>query len=165
MSFLFFYGMLLTQLWAGEPEQKYAPQFILSSFNNQTLMRRFGFSEIRLSQLVGYSSQKKVHKVFLILGDEKTAEKDIKNLKKIYPAAKKNKIEFVYLLTPRSGLSTIIRRINPEFPVLKDPFQVVRNRYEFVKPQFCYVIDVHGKLEQKGCSDIQDIKSMIRAAN
>ena len=162
MSFLFFCGMFFTQVWAGEVEQKYAPQFILSSFNNQTLTSRFGFSEIRLSQLVGYNSQKKVHKVFLILGDQKTVESDIKALKKLYGAAQKQKIEFVYLLTPSTGLSKVIRRLNPNFPVLKDPFQVVRNRYEYVKPQFCYVIDVHGKLEKKGCSDIGDIKSMIR---
>ncbi|MAA80052.1 MAG: hypothetical protein CL916_12425 [Deltaproteobacteria bacterium] len=162
MSLLYFYGMLLTQAWAGEINQKYAPQFILSSFNNQTLTSRFGFSEIRLSQLVGYNSQKKIHKVFLILGDQKTVEKDIKTLKKLYGAAKKQKIEFVYLLTPNTGLSKTILRLNPQFPVLKDPFQVVRNRYEYVKPQFCYIIDVHGKLEQKGCSDINDIKSMIQ---
>ena len=162
MNVLYFIGMLLTQAWAGEGTQRYAPQFILSSFNNQTLTSRFGFSEIRLSQLVGYNSQKKVHKVFLILGDQKTVESDIKSLKKIYNSAKKQKIEFVYLLTPTSGLSKIIRRLNPEFPVLKDPFQVVRNRYEYLKPQFCYVIDVHGKLESQGCSDINDIKSMIR---
>ena len=162
MNLLYFYGMLLTQVWAGEINQKYAPQFILSSFNNQTLTSRFGFSEIRLSQLVGYNSQKKVHKVFLILGDQKTVEKDIKALKKLYGVAKKKKIEFVYLLTPSTGLSKIIRRLNPAFPVLKDPFQVVRNRYEYLKPQFCYVIDVHGKLEKQGCSDMTDLTSMIR---
>ena len=162
MSIFYFFGLLFTQVWAGEINQKYAPQFILSSFNNQILTRRFGFSEIRLSQLVGYNSQKKVHKVFLILGEQNTMEKDIKSLKKLYNSAKAKKIEFVYLLTPSSGISKTIRRLNPAFPVLKDPFQVVRNRYEYLKPQYCYVIDVHGKLEERGCSDMNDIKSMIR---
>ena len=163
MSLLIFWSVLFSSLWAGETNKKYAPQFILSSFNNQFFVNRFGATEIRLSQLIGYSSQKKIHKVVLVLGEEKTIEKDIKSLKKVYNKAKSKKIEFVYLVTPTSAeVSKTVRRYNPEFLVLKDPFQVVRNRYEFLKPQYCYVIDVHGKLESQVCSDIDDIYTIVR---
>jgi hypothetical protein len=162
MNWLMFLGCWCSQVLAGEVRQQYAPQFILSSFNNQTIMDRFGSPDIRLSQLVGYNSQKKIHKVVLIFGEEEFAGKDIKSLKKIYKKAREKKIEFVFVTTPTSAtVSKTVRQLKPSFPVLKDPFQVVRNRYEHVQSQYCYVIDVYGKMEKQACADINDIKALV----
>ena len=159
-GFLFFY---LSFMQANAAEQNYAPNFSLPVINTQKVVKRYGLEELRLSNFVGPKADAGMSSVIVIMGDPKTFEKDIKVLKKVYPKAQKKKVELLLLYSSKDlNFPAKIESLNIPFPVMNDAFEVVRGRYEFLQPQYCYVIKWDRKIQKDICSNINDIEGLIK---
>ena len=144
------------------PTKKYAPNFILTPINLQRVVSRFQSPDIRLSQFVGWQSSRPVSNVIVIMGAEQTAEQDIRALKAAYQKAIEQDIEILVLYSSgKKDFATAIQRLDPMFPVLNDPFQVVRGRYQYLSSQYCYVINLKGILASENCSNINDVIQIL----
>jgi hypothetical protein len=148
---------------AKEPKKIYAPNFILPAFDLQKVMDRFGTVDVKLSQYVGLSSTKETYQLIVVMGEEKTAIQDLKKLKSVYKKALEKKIDFVVLYASNdSKFRNDVNALNLDFVVVRDPFRVVRNRYQYIDSRFCYVVDVHGQIQQDQCLDIDDVLSFVK---
>jgi hypothetical protein len=151
------------ELSAKEPTTVYAPNFILPAFNLQKVMNRFGTVDVKLSQFVGLSSTKETYQLVVIMGEEKTAIPDLKKLKSVYRRARSQKIDFIVLYSSVDpAFRKDINALNLDFVVVRDSFRVVRNRYEYIDSRFCYLVNVHGHIEQDQCLDIDDVISFVK---
>ena len=65
----------------------------LTPSNLQKVMNRFGTVDVKLSQYVGLSSTKETYQLVVIMGEEKTAIRDLKKLKSVYKRAQEKKRE------------------------------------------------------------------------
>ena len=159
-GFLLFY---LSFMQAVAAEQNYAPNFSLPVINTKKVLKRYGLEELRLSSFVGPKADAGVSSVVVIMGDSRTFEKDVQTLKKIYPKAQKKKIEFLLLYSSKDlNFPGKIENLSIPFPVMNDAFEVVRGRYEYLQPQYCYLIKWDRKIQKDICSGISDVEKLIK---
>ena len=144
-------------------EQNYAPNFSLPILNTKNILKRYGLEELRLSNFVGEKADAGVSSVIIIMADAKTFDKDLKILKKIHPKAAQKKIEFLVLYSSKGlNFQQQVEDLNIPFPVMNDAFEVVRGRYAYIQPQYCYAINWERRIQKDICSGISDVEKLLK---
>ena len=163
--FCFVFSVLMASPANGQDinsKMSYAPTFRLFSLNAQRMMQKLGTPTVSLSQFVGVNPKEPSYRFIVIMGESEKLKKELDFLNKNRFSAAKNRVQWGVLY---SDLTMKQRKqgasINPFYPVLDDPYRVVRNRYNFVVPQYCYFIDYNGRLLDQPCNDMSDIKKYL----
>ena len=122
------------------------------------MMQKLGTPNTTLSQFVGVSPKVPSYRFIVIMGEADNLKKELAFLNKHRFSAAKKRVEWAVLYTNLSPkLRKHVESVNPFYPVLDDPFNVVRSRYDHVKSQYCYFVDYNGRLLTQECSGLDDI--------
>ena len=137
---------------------KYAPNFRLSASNPQQVMQLLGTPDAALLQFVGVNPRILSYNLVVVMGSKDNLKKEIRALKSYQSVARGNNIGIMLLYTDLEKKSlSYVKSSRAWFPILDDPYFVVRSRYEYIKSQYCYIVDYRGKLIDQPCNSLDDL--------
>ena len=140
----------------------HAPNFRLFSLNPQQVMQKVGTPDAALLQFVGVNPRAPSYNFIIIMGDKDNLKKEVSLLKRYRYIATQNRIEWALLYTDTTPkMRRHIIGNQPWFPVLDDPYSVVRSRYSYLKKQYCYFVDFQGRFLDRKCDNLSDLQNYL----